>query len=68
MKNNEYISNAIRFRNESKEWRERKERERACSLPALPNTEIRYPAPRRKGSTGRPGPGGWKTFLGGCFA
>lgn len=49
MKNNEYISNAIRFRNESKEWRERKERERACSLPALSNTEIRYPAPRRKG-------------------
>lgn len=39
----------FRFRNESKEWRERKERERACSLPALPNTEIRYPAPRRKG-------------------
>lgn len=47
MKNNEYISNAVSFSKRiERVAREKRMRE---SLPALPNTEIRYPAPRRKG-------------------
>lgn len=71
-----YIKHSRRSFSKRIETMTRKKRERAysiLSLPLPPPPIQKFVIQRldvRDGEidSGRPGPGGWKTFLGGCFA